>query len=162
MLRFLFTLFVFFILIILQFIIPKYFSAVTIYPNFILIYIVYTGLNKGSVKGQFAGFFYGLFWDILATDIFGIRALAFTISGYLSGRFNKKLDKNQPLTQVIVILLSLIVVQLITSLIYLIIHTETIYPYFEITYRTWGQFVCNIILTPIFFKLMNFIEKKLD
>ncbi len=161
MLRTIFTLLVFFILIILQFIIPKYFSAINIYPNFILVYIVYTGLNKGSIKGQFTGFFYGLFWDILATDIFGIRALTFTISGYLSGRFNKKLDKNQPLTQIIVILLALVVVQFITSFIYLLVHTETTYPYFEITYRTWGQILCNIILTPILFKVMNFTENKL-
>lgn len=162
MLRFIVTLFTFFILIILQFIIPKYFSIINFYPNFILIYIVYIGLNKGSVKGEFTGFLYGLFWDILSTDIFGIRTLTFTISGYLSGRFNKKLDKNQPLTQIIVMLLSLVVVQFGTSLIYLIVHTEAIYPYFEITYNTWLQILCNIILTPVMFKFMNFIENKLS
>lgn len=161
MLRFIVVLFTFFILIILQFIVPKYFSIITFYPNFILIYIVYIGLNKGSVKGELTGFLYGLFWDILSTDIFGIRALTFTISGYLSGKFNKKLDKNQPLTQIIVMLLSLLIVQFGTSLIYLIVHTETSYPYFEITYNTWLQILCNIILTPITFKFMSSIENKL-
>ena len=84
MLHFIFKIFVFFILIILQFVVPKYFPLYNFYPNFILIYIVYIGLNKGSIKGELTGFFYGLIWDILSTDILGIRTLTFTISGYLS------------------------------------------------------------------------------
>lgn len=154
------SIFMFFILVVLQFVIPKYFSIINIYPNFILIYIVFTGLNKGSIKGELTGFFYGLIWDILSTDIFGIRTLTFTISGYLSGRFNKKLDKNQPLTQVIVMLFSLLIVKFGTSIIYLIVRTETPYPYFEITYNTWGQMLCNLILAPIIFKGLFYISEK--
>lgn len=155
------TILTFFILIILQFVIPKYFSIVNIYPNFILIYIVYIGLNKGSLKGELTGFFYGLIWDILSTDIFGIRALTFTLSGYLSGMFNKKLDKNQPLTQLIVMFLSLLVIQFGTTLIYLIVPTETQYQYFEITYNTWLKIICNLIITPILFKIILFIKNKI-
>lgn len=160
MLHFIFKIFVFFILIILQFVVPKYFPLHNFYPNFILIYIVYIGLNKGSIKGELTGFFYGLIWDILSTDILGIRTLTFTISGYLSGRFNKNLDKAQPLTQIIVMFLSLLIVQFGTSIIYLIVHTETDYPYFEITYSTWFQIICNIVLTPILFKLMSLVKDK--
>ena len=162
MIRLIISVFTFFVLIILQFIVPKYLAIVNFYPNFILIYIVYIGLNRGSIKGELTGFFYGLIWDILSTDIFGIRALTFTISGYISGRFNKKLDKNQVLTQIIVMFLSLVVVQFGTSLIYLIVHTETSYPYFEISYNTWFQFLCNLILAPILFKFMSYIGNKID
>ncbi len=62
------------VLLIIQFVIPKYFVCNSIYPNFILMYVVYVALNRGAMKGQLTGFLYGLSWDILSTDIFGIRA----------------------------------------------------------------------------------------
>ena len=111
MINIIISIIVYFLLIILQFVIPKYmpFNIWMIYPNFILMFVVYTALNKGIMKGQLTGFFYGLTWDVLATDIFGVRTLSFTIAGYLAGSFNKKLNKNQPLTQIIVMALGLMI-----------------------------------------------------
>lgn len=155
---------IYLILIIVQFVIPKYmpFNIWTIYPNFILMFIVYTALNKGIMKGQTIGFIYGLTWDVLSTDIFGVRTLSFTIAGYLAGSFNKKLNKNQPLTQIIVMAVGLIVTQLILNITYVIMPaSETIYvPNFELSYLVIFNILINLILTPIIFRFFLIIDKR--
>ena len=130
MINIIISIIVYFFLIILQFVIPKYmpFNIWMLYPNFILMFVVYTALNKGIMKGQLTGFFYGLTWDVLSTDIFGVRTLSFTIAGYLAGSFNKKLNKNQPLTQIIVMAIGLIITHLILNVVYLILpESETVF-----------------------------------
>ncbi|MBQ3942876.1 MAG: rod shape-determining protein MreD, partial [Elusimicrobia bacterium] len=138
MINIIISIIVYFFLIILQFVIPKYmpFNIWMLYPNFILMFVVYTALNKGIMKGQLTGFFYGLTWDVLSTDIFGVRTLSFTIAGYLAGSFNKKLNKNQPLTQIIVMAIGLIITHLILNVVYLILpESETVFVQsFELSY----------------------------
>ena len=152
-------------LIIIQFVIPKYmpFNIWMVYPNFILMFVVYTALNKGIMKGQTIGFLYGLTWDILSTDIFGIRALSFTIAGYLAGSFNKKLNKNQPLTQIIVMAIGLIVTQLILNVTYIVMPaSEKIFVQnFELSYLILINIVINLILTPFIFKSFLFVDKRI-
>ena len=149
-------------LIIIQFVIPKYmpFNIWMVYPNFILMFVIYTALNKGIMKGQTIGFLYGLTWDILSTDIFGIRALSFTIAGYLAGSFNKKLNKNQPLTQIIVMAIGLMVTQLILNITYIIMPaSEKIFVQnFELSYMIIFNMLVNLILTPLIFKMFLFID----
>ena len=122
MMNYIISIIIFFILIVVQFVIPKYmpFNLWTLYPNFILMFVAYTALNKGIMRGQITGFVYGLTWDVLSTDIFGVRALSFTIAGYLAGSFNKKLNKNQPLTQIIVMSIGLVITQLILNITYIL------------------------------------------
>ena len=159
------TIIIYLILIIVQFVIPKYmpFNIWTIYPNFILMFVVYTALNKGIMKGQTIGFIYGLTWDILSTDIFGIRALSFTVAGYLAGSFNKKLNKNQPLTQIIVMAIGLIVTQLILNITYIIMPaSEKIFVQnFELSYLIIFNILVNLILTPIIFRTFLFVDRKI-
>lgn len=165
MINFIITILIYLILIVVQFVIPKYmpFNIWMVYPNFILMFIVYTALNKGIMKGQTIGFIYGLTWDILSTDIFGIRALSFTIAGYLAGSFNKKLNKNQPLTQIIVMVIGLIVTQLVLNITYIIMPaSEKIFVQnFELSYIVIFNILVNLILTPLIFKIFLFIDRKI-
>ena len=165
MINFIITILIYLILIVVQFVIPKYmpFNIWMVYPNFILMFIVYTALNKGIMKGQTIGFIYGLTWDILSTDIFGIRALSFTIAGYLAGSFNKKLNKNQPLTQIIVMAIGLIVTQLVLNITYIIMPaSEKIFVQnFELSYIVIFNILVNLILTPLIFKIFLFIDRKI-
>ena len=165
MINFIITILIYLILIVVQFVIPKYmpFNIWMVYPNFILMFIVYTALNKGIMKGQTIGFIYGLTWDILSTDIFGIRALSFTIAGYLAGSFNKKLNKNQPLTQIIVMAIGLIVTQLILNITYVVMPaSEKIFVQnFELSYMVIFNILVNLILTPLIFKIFLFIDTKI-
>jgi rod shape-determining protein MreD len=138
------------------------FNIWMVYPNFILMFIVYVALNKGIMKGQTIGFLYGLTWDVLSTDIFGVRTLSFTIAGYLAGSFNKKLNKNQPLTQIIVMAIGLIVTHLILNITYIIMPaSETVYVQnFELSYLIIFNILINLILTPIIFKIFLLIDKR--
>jgi rod shape-determining protein MreD len=137
------------------------FNIWMLYPNFILMFVVYTALNKGIMKGQLTGFFYGLTWDVLSTDIFGVRTLSFTIAGYLAGSFNKKLNKNQPLTQIIVMAIGLIITHLILNVVYLILpESETVFVQsFELSYLMIFNIIVNIVLAPLIFKIFLFIDK---
>ena len=114
------------------------------------------------MKGQTIGFLYGLTWDVLSTDIFGVRTLSFTIAGYLAGSFNKKLNKNQPLTQIIVMAIGLIVTHLILNITYVIMPaSETVYVQnFELSFLIIVNILINLILTPIIFKVFLLIDKR--
>lgn len=164
MINFIVAIIIYLILIVVQFVIPKYmpFNIWMIYPNFILMFIIYTALNKGIMKGQTIGFIYGLTWDILSTDIFGIRALSFTIAGYLAGSFNKKLNKNQPLTQIIVMAIGLIVTHLILNVTYIVMPaSEKIFVQnFELSYMIIFNILVNLILTPLIFKIFLFVDRR--
>ena len=164
MINYIVSIIVFFILIIVQFVIPKYMplNLWTLYPNFILMFVVYTALNRGIMRGQITGFIYGLTWDVLSTDIFGVRTLSFTIAGYLAGSFNKKLNKNQPLTQIIVMAIGLTVTQLILNITYIIMPaSETIFiQSFELSYLVIFNILINLFLTPIVFKTFLVVDRK--
>ena len=161
MITFIIKIIIYLIFIVLQFVVPKYmpFNIWVIYPNFILMFIIYTSLNKGIIKGQIIGFIYGLTWDILSTDIFGVRALSFTIAGYLSGCFNKKLNKKQPIIQIALMTIGLVITHLILNVMYMVTpSTDDIFIQdFELSYLVFP----NIILTPIIFKMFSFIDERI-
>lgn len=156
---------IYLILIILQFILPKYMplNLWLFYPNFVLMFVIYLALNKGVMKGQVTGFIYGLTWDVLSTDIFGVRALSFTIAGYLAGNFNRKFNKNQPLTQIIVMGIGLIVTHFVINVVYMIMPlADTVYiPTFELSHLVMVNILINLILAPIVFEIFLFVDKKI-
>lgn len=166
MIKIVISIIVYLILIVIQFILPKYvpLNLWLLYPNFILMFVIYLALNKGVMKGQITGFIYGLTWDILSTDIFGVRALSFTIAGYLAGNFNRKFNKNQPLTQIIVMGIGLIVTHFVINVVYIIMPlSDTIYiPTFELSHLVILNILINLILTPIIFKIFLFIDEKIS
>lgn len=166
MIKIVISIIVYLILIVIQFILPKYvpLNLWLLYPNFILMFVIYLALNKGVMKGQITGFIYGLTWDILSTDIFGVRALSFTIAGYLAGNFNRKFNKNQPLTQIIVMGIGLIVTHFVINVVYIIMPlSDTVYiPTFELSHLVILNILINLILTPIIFKIFLFIDEKIS
>lgn len=131
----------------------------TVYPNFILIYVVYVALNRGAMKGQLTGFFYGLSWDILATDVFGARTLTLTLAGYIAGKFNKNLNKDQIATQVIIMLICLIITHLSLVLLYLLIPDNFAKKSIELNSNFLLYCLVNIIITPVVFKILPALNK---
>jgi rod shape-determining protein MreD len=86
----------------LQFFFGRYINVYGIFPNFILIFVVYFGLSKGTIKPQLMGFLFGLTWDVFSTDIFGVRTVMFTVIGYLAARLHKNFDRKRFFTQVVI------------------------------------------------------------
>ena len=153
-------LFPYLFLIIIQFVLPKYFNFNNIYPNFILIYVVFIALNKGPMSGQITGFIYGFTWDILSTDIFGVRALTLTICGHLAGKFNKKLNKDQALVQIMLMFICLVITQVSLIFLYLIIPNDFGNRTLFANYNSLISVILTLILTPIVFKILNYFNTK--
>ncbi|MDD5021084.1 MAG: rod shape-determining protein MreD [Endomicrobiaceae bacterium] len=147
------------IILTLQFVLPKYLVCNEIYPNFILIYVVYVALNKGAMKGQLTGFLYGLSWDILSTDIFGVRTLTLTLAGYIAGKFNRNLNKEQIVIQVIIMFICLIITHLSLVLLYLLIPDNFAKKSIELNSNFLLYCLVNIVITPIIFKALPALNK---
>ncbi|MDR3071706.1 MAG: rod shape-determining protein MreD [Endomicrobium sp.] len=87
----------------LQFSLGKYLNIFEIYPNFILIFVVYLGLLKGAGSAQLIGFLLGLTWDIFSTGIFGMKAVIFTVIGYFVGRASRNFDNGKIFAQSVIV-----------------------------------------------------------
>lgn len=55
-------------------------------PSFLLPFVVYIGIEKGSIWGCVAGFLLGLAVDALGSLPLGMSAFAFSIAGFFAGR----------------------------------------------------------------------------
>lgn len=86
-------------------------------PDIILIGVVYFGIRKGKIPGSVAGFFAGLFLDLLSFSFIGLSALSQATSGFISGFFNNE-NKIQRYTGSISFVWIVILSSLFNNLIY--------------------------------------------
>jgi rod shape-determining protein MreD len=143
-----------------QFFFGQYINVYGIFPNFILIAVVYLGLSKGKLSGETMGFFLGLTWDAFSTDVFGVRAIMFAIIGYFAGMMNKSFDKDQIFTQIVVVFLASIIYWAGFSLMYYIIPEGSGgYTPFVITAQTSVKLAATVIVAPIIFYILNTMRK---
>lgn len=140
----------------LQFFFGKYINFYGIFPNCILIAVVYMGLSRGKLSGEVMGFALGLTWDAFSTDVFGVRAVMFTIIGYFAGMMNKDFDKDQVFTQIIVVFCANIIYWVGFSLMYYIIpEGSASYTPFVITMQGSLKIALTVVIAPIVFFILN-------
>jgi rod shape-determining protein MreD len=144
----------------LQLFFGKYINICGIYPNFILILIVYLGFLKGSVKAQLLGFLFGLTWDVFSTNIFGIRAVLFVIIGYVTGMFCQKFDRSQILTQLVSVFFTSLVYLLGFSFFYYIFSNADSYVLICIILSGILKIVATLFITPAVFHTLDRVYKK--
>ena len=144
----------------LQFFFGQYINIYGIFPNCILIAVVYLGLSRGKLSGEVTGFFLGLTWDAFSTDVFGVRAVMFTIIGYSAGMMNKYFDKDQVLTQIIVVFFTNMIYWIGFSLIYYIIPEGSgSYKPFVITMQGSLKIALTVAIAPFVFYLLNIMAR---
>ena len=144
----------------LQFFFGQYINIYGIFPNFILIAVVYLGLSRGKLAGETMGFFLGLTWDAFSTDVFGVRAIMFAIIGYFSGMMNKNFDKDQIFTQFVIVFFASMIYWIGFSLIYYIIPEGSVtYIPFAITMQGSIKIAVTVIIAPIIFYILDAIKK---
>ncbi len=88
------------------------FNRLSIYgakPDFILILVVLIAVKKGPMTGQIFGFIGGLMHDGLSYGVLGVQAMVKTITGFGSGFLKNKLEENNMLLIMILVLLVTIV-----------------------------------------------------
>lgn len=150
--------YIFFCLI--QFFFGQYLNIDGIFPNFILIAIIYLGLSRGRMSAQCMGFLFGLTWDVFSTDVFGVRTIMFTIIGHMAGGLSKSFDKDQIPTQIVIVLVGNIIYWLGFSLIYLIIPEDfAVYKPFAISLHSTLKVAFTVLIAPVVFFVLNTIIK---
>jgi rod shape-determining protein MreD len=140
---------------ILQFFFSQYFNIYRIFPNLILIFIVYLGLVNGVIPAEVMGFLFGLTWDVFSIDIFGMRTVMLTIVGYFVGTISKSFDKDRLSAQIVVVLLANLIYWLGFSLICWIIPVgESSHPVF-IVFQTVFKMLATVLFAPVIFFILN-------
>ena len=144
----------------LQFFFGRYINIYGVFPNFILISVVYLGLSRGKLAGETMGFFLGLTWDAFSTDVFGVRAIMFTIIGYFAGMMNKSFDKDQIFTQIIVVFFANAIYWAGFSLMYYVIpEGSSSYTPFVITMQGSMKIAVTVVIAPVIFYILNAMTK---
>ncbi|MCF8267488.1 MAG: rod shape-determining protein MreD [Ignavibacteriales bacterium] len=77
----------FVLLAIVQFLVVPFIQIYSVYPKIILLPVVYFSLSQGQFRGTIAGFIFGLIYDLLSGDIWGINAVSLTVAGFFAGYF---------------------------------------------------------------------------
>jgi rod shape-determining protein MreD len=141
-----------------QFFFGRHINVCGIFPNFILIFVVYLGLLKGIINAQLMGFLFGLTWDAFSTDIFGIRTIMFTVIGYLAGRFCRNFDVEKVFTQVVIIFFAAAIYWLGFSLIYFIFPDKgnCVLSFSILSVSS------KIVITAVFAPIVFYILEKMD
>ncbi|MDR0800103.1 MAG: rod shape-determining protein MreD [Endomicrobium sp.] len=142
----------------IQFFFGRYINVCGIFPNFILIFIIYLGLSKGIVNAQLTGFLFGLTWDVFSTDVFGIRAVMFTVIGYFAGRFCRDFDREKTFTQFIIVFFAGIVYWAGFSLIYFVISGGGNYAFPFVILSVFVKIVITALFAPLVFYILDKID----
>jgi rod shape-determining protein MreD len=143
---------------ILQFFFGKYLNICGVFPNLILILVVYLGLTSGIVSAEIAGFLFGLTWDVFSTDIFGMRAVIFTVVGYLTGMTNKNFDKDRPLAQIVVVLSANLVYWFGFSFIYWILPAGKNGSSSFTTVQVAFKIFATVLIAPVIFFVLDRLD----
>jgi rod shape-determining protein MreD len=144
--------FIYIVFCLLQLFFSQYLNIFGVYPNFILILVVYIGLLKGSLNAQLAGFLFGLTWDTFCTNIFATRAMLFTILGYCSGKLRKKFDEDSIVFHCVIIF--------IASLSYIIIMQDILTYNLDIVLKNVSKILINVVVAPCIFYVLRRLLKE--
>jgi rod shape-determining protein MreD len=142
----------------IQFYLGKY-NISKYLPNIILIIIVYTALSKGALQAEIMGFIFGITLDIFSTNIFGLKAISFTILGYSFGKLFINFNLEQIFIQSMIVLLANIVYLVIISTIYYLYLSRITLTNCLHSNSTLISIMLTIILAPIMFKLFDLLNK---
>ena len=142
--------------IVIQFTFAKHAAVFGLFPNILLVSLLFVGLTRGSLAGQTLGFAWGITWDVLAVGLFGSHALLFTLIGYFSGKFARKLDEAKAATQMTITGLASIIFWIGMDLTRMIFGDTA--AALRIDYITLLQIPYNVILSPLIFAIGRFID----
>jgi len=126
-------------------------------PDLVLITIIYLSLHYGSLSGEIYGFFSGILVDVFDVSIFGLKALVFTIIGYLCGTFSRQLDGLEIKTQILLGFSASYIVIIFSYLVSSIFVTKLVKEVSLVVYP-----VVNIVMAPFMFRLYDWWFEKVE
>jgi len=141
----------------------SFFNTGLIYPDFLLIFLIFFALNKGEFSGIWIGFFAGLLEDsaILSfsqathefVPIIGTHAIIYTITGFILGKINRIVDRESQAPMMVVSLVTTFAVRVLTWILMGIIVD------FNKSYSFIGPAIFTAIISPIWFTLLSWLYR---
>jgi len=138
-------------------------AAGVIFPDFLLLFLIYFALFKDEFHGTWIGFISGLLEDsaILTfseasnefVPILGSHALIYTLVGFTLGKMNRIIDKESMLPVVVVVFSTTFLVRL---LVWLLVGLLGQAPR---AYSFLGPAFYTAILAPVYFFAMSWVYK---
>lgn len=134
-----------------------------IYPDFLIIFLIYFSLHKGEFSGLWIGFFAGLLEDsglFRFSDaarefipVIGVYASVYTIAGYTIGKLNRFIDRTHAIPQAILVLIATFTIRLFVWLLMGLIED------FNHSYAFIGPAIYTAIITPIWFMVLGWLYR---
>lgn len=90
-----FSILLFFPLLLVQTTIVPLLSIDTVIPDLILILLVYYAITQGQIYGSILGFIYGFLFDIITGSLLGSTMIAKTLAGFTAGYFSSENKQDQ-------------------------------------------------------------------
>jgi len=84
-------------------------SIAGIKPDLLLVALFFFSIRYGVMPGIFVGFFLGLGQDLYSPSLLGQNAFAATVTGALTGLFNERMMRTDPLIKAVLLLVAFIV-----------------------------------------------------
>jgi rod shape-determining protein MreD len=136
-----------------------YLNIYKVFPNFIMITILYLSIYGGRFEACVAGFLFGMCWDAFATDMFGLRMLVLTIIGFIMPPIIRKLDGQQVSVQFFVTAISMVVYWFLLAVIY-IAFNKTSTTVFEsiVNLRNLFTLIETVIFAPFAFLILRVLD----
>jgi rod shape-determining protein MreD len=132
-----------------------------IYPDFLLLFLIFFALHKREFSGIWIGFFAGILEDsgLLSFSqsqheflpIIGVHALIYTIAGFITGKISRFIDKTHIIPQMVVVFTAIVIIRILVWLLMGIIDQ------FNNTYSFFWPAFYTALLTPIWFVMLKWL-----
>lgn len=134
-----------------------------LYPDFLLMFLIFFALQRGEFSGIWIGFFSGLLEDsaILRfsentrefVPIIGVYTAVYTITGFTLGKTNRLVDKDSTMPIMVLVFFSVVVVRFLVWLAMGIINE------FNHSYSFLGPAFYTAIISPVWFFILGWIYR---
>ena len=156
--RAIFYILLYVVLCIVQFSFGQFLNIGGVFPNIILIAVIFVALFDGQLPAEVLGFILGLTWDIFSTDVLGARAVMFATLGYFLGTLRGSFERDQLFAQFAVSLFACITFWAGFSIIIALLPEGSFGAVpFEITFKGILKVMITVLLTPIVFGILKFL-----
>ncbi len=130
-----------------------------VFPDFLLIFIIFFALRRGEFSGLWIGFFAGLLEDstILSfsdsqgahVHIIGVHATIYTLAGFILGKLNRIVDKDSTVPIMFVVFSTTFLCRLLVWLLIGFMEES------NASYSFFGPAIYTAILAPVWFYLLG-------
>lgn len=148
------SLFLIFILVILQSTLFYFLIPYGVIPDFALIVVAFCGARRGMQEGQILGFFNGLAEDFMTASFPGFNALIKTLIGFLSGTIKNKMLFDPVIFPSLFIFAVTLLKGVLATIIAYLFFPEGYFPT-VFTSRFLMEIVLNSLIAPLIYLILK-------